>query len=66
MLKYQEFVHKNINRQLNTLFEKYSNGVVSGWTENYIKVNIKSHKDFTNQIKTIKLMDNQEINGVFV
>ena len=66
MLKYQEVIHKNINRELNILFEKYSDGVVSGWAENYIKVNVKSHKDCTNQIKTIKLMNNQEINGVFV
>jgi len=64
--KYQKFVNKNIDRELNILFEKYSDGILSGWTENYIRVNVESEKNYTNQIKAIKLMNNHNINGVLV
>ena len=66
MLKYQKFILDNVNRELNILFEKYSNGVLSGWAENYIKVKIKSNINYTNQIKRVKLMNSQDINGVLI
>ena len=66
MLKYQKFILDNVNRELNILFEKYSNGVLSGLAENYIKVKIKSNINYTNQIKRVKLMNSQDINGVLI
>ena len=64
--KYQKFINKNIDRELNILFEKYSDGILSGWTENYIRVNVESKKNYTNQIKAIKLINNYNINGILV
>ena len=65
-IKYQKFIHKNVNRKLNILFEKYSNGILSGWTENYIRVNVESENNYTNKIKIVKLKENNSINGVLV
>jgi threonylcarbamoyladenosine tRNA methylthiotransferase MtaB len=65
-IKYRKFIDDNIDRELNILFEKYTDGILSGWTENYIRVNVESKKNYTNQIKTVKLMDNHSINGVLV
>ena len=65
-LKYRKFIDNNINKELNILFEKYSDGILSGWTENYIRVNVESENNFINQIKKVKLMDNHNINGILV
>ncbi len=64
--KYQKFINKNIDRELNILFEKYSDGILSGWTENYIRVNVESEENYINQIKAIKLINSHNINGVLV
>jgi len=66
VIKYRKFIDNNINKELNILFEKYSDGVLSGWTENYIRVNVESENNFINQIKKVKLMDNHNINGILV
>ena len=44
----------------------HSDGILSGWTENYIRVHVKSKKNYTNQIKKVKLINNYSINGVLV
>ena len=50
------------------LFEKYEDGVLSGWTQNYIKVNVTGIKELLNTIKTIKLRPKQNnfINGILL
>ena len=65
-VKYQKFINNNINKEVDILFEKYSEGVLSGWAENYIRVHVKSEKNYTNQIKKVKLTNNCSINGVLV
>mgnify|MGYP000057697303 CR=1 FL=1 len=65
-VKYRNFIDGNIDRELNILFEKHTDGILSGWTENYIRVNVESKENYTNQIKTVKLMDNHSINGILV
>ena len=65
-IKYRRFIDRNINRKLNILFEKYTDGILSGWTDNYIRVNVESKKNYTNQIKKVKLMDSHSINGILV
>ena len=65
-IKYRKFIDNNLNKELNILFEKYSNGILSGWAENYIRVNVESENNFINQIKKVKLMDNHNINGILV
>ena len=47
-------------------WEKYTDGILSGWAENYIRVNVESKENYTNQIRTVKLMDNHSINGILV
>ena len=66
VIKYRKFIDKNLNKELNILFEKYSDGILSGWAENYIRVNVESENNFINQIKKVKLMDNHNINGILV
>ena len=65
-LKYQKFINNNMNKELDILFEKYSDGILSGWAENYIRIHVKSEKNYTNQIKKVKLINNYSINGVLV
>ena len=65
-IKYRKFIDNNLNKELNILFEKYSDGILSGWAENYIRVNVESKNNFINQIKKVKLMDNHNINGILV
>ena len=38
------------------LFETYEDGYVSGLTENYIKVYVKSDKELINKIHQVKLV----------
>ena len=65
-IKYKKFIEKNLNSNFDVLFEKHNDGILSGWTQNYIRVNVESSNDFVNQIKTVKLLDNEFINGKLV
>ena len=65
-IKYKKFIEKNLNSNFDVLFEKYNDGILSGWTQNYIRVNVESSNNFINQIKTVKLLDNEFINGKLV
>ena len=65
-IKYKKFIEQNFNSNFDVLFEKYNDGILSGWTQNYIRVNVESNNDFINQIKTVKLLDNEFINGKLV
>ena len=66
--KYSQFIKGNIDHHLNMLFEQYNDGILSGWTDNYIRVNVKGSKNFINTIKKIKITNqsNNLVNGVFV
>jgi len=66
--KYNNFIKKNLNHDFDILFEQYDNGLLSGWTDNYIRVNVKGNKNFVNTIKKIKIINqsNGFTNGVFV
>ena len=39
------------------LWEKQTNGIWSGHTDNYIKVYAKSNEDLTNKLQPIKLVE---------
>ena len=41
-IKYKKFIEKNLNSNFDVLFEKYNDGILSGWTQNYIRVNVES------------------------
>ena len=47
---------ENLNTFHNVLFENYENGYLSGLTENYIRVHVKSNKNHKNKIKKVKLI----------
>ena len=55
--KYNNFIKKNIGNTSKVLFENISDGYISGWTENYIKVSMKANKKYLNQIKKVQLND---------
>ena len=46
---------KHIGKPVEVLFEEEKDGVWSGYTKNYIKVNIKSSKNLENQLVTVKI-----------
>ena len=66
--KYNNFILNNIGSIREVLFEKYSEGILSGWTNNYIKVSIKGSKDLLNSIRKVQLIEliNNSINGILV
>ncbi len=54
--KLNEFYHKNIGRKATVLFEHQKpHGITEGWTENYIRVEIPSRPELTNQFRTVVL-----------
>ena len=46
---------KYIGKSVEVLFEEEKDGVWSGYTKNYIKVNLKSSKNLENQLVTVKI-----------
>lgn len=46
----KEFMEKHIGREMRVLIEEEKEGIFTGYTENYIKVGVKSEKDITGQI----------------
>ena len=67
-IKYKEFILRNLNTNKDVLFEKYDEGFLSGWTNNYIRVNVKGNRKFINHIQKIKLIDynNGYTSGVLI
>ncbi len=53
----QNFSHQFLGRTMMVLWEKRTNGLWSGLTDNYIKVYTKSDKDLTNKLLPVKLVD---------
>ncbi len=48
-------------RTLKVLFEEFDQGYYFGYTDNYIRVKVKSHKDLINKILDVRLVDNEEV-----
>ena len=57
----KKFREKNMPRTLKVLFEKFDQGYYFGYTDNYIRVKVKSDKDLINKILDVKLVDNEEV-----
>jgi len=49
------FINRNINKQHEILFESFDEGYLSGFTENYIKVNIKGSNKLINSLQPIRI-----------
>jgi threonylcarbamoyladenosine tRNA methylthiotransferase MtaB len=52
----QNFRQQFLGKTMPVLWEKQSDGIWSGLTDNYIRVYTKSDKDLTNQLQPVKLM----------
>ena len=57
----KKFREKNMPRTLEVLFEEFDQGYYFGYTDNYIRVKVKSHKDLINKILDVRLVDNEEV-----
>ena len=66
--KYNSFLENNIGNISEVLFENSSDGYISGWTENYIKVSLKANKKYLNKIEKVKLnnYDNNIVHGIML
>ena len=58
--KKNEFYNKNLGAVRKVLVESYDNGILSGLTENYIRVKIVSKSEEVNSIISLQLMKIQE------
>jgi threonylcarbamoyladenosine tRNA methylthiotransferase MtaB len=52
-----EFRESNLGRITGVLFEEYEEGLLAGYTENYIKVYVKGEKKLLASINKVKLVD---------
>ncbi len=57
----KKFREKNMPRTLKVLFEEFDQGYYFGYTDNYIRVKVKSDKDLINKILDVRLVDNKEV-----
>ena len=57
----KKFREKNVPRTLKVLFEEFDQGYYFGYTDNYIRVKVKSDKDLINKILDVRLVDNEEV-----
>ncbi|MBA7704447.1 hypothetical protein ES703_113257 [subsurface metagenome] len=52
----QSFSQRFLGRTMPVLWEKQTDGIWSGHTDNYIRVYTKSSKDLTNRIQSVRLV----------
>lgn len=57
----KKFREKNMPRTLKVLFEEFDQGYYFGYTDNYIRVKVKSDKVLINKILDVRLVDNEEV-----
>ena len=53
----QNFRHQFLGKTMPVLWEKQTNGIWSGLTDNYIKVYTRNSEDLTNKILPVKLVE---------
>ncbi len=56
----QNFSQQFLGKRMTVLWEKRSNGLWSGHTDNYIKVYTKNSRDLTNKLLQVKLVEVKE------
>ena len=56
--KLLQFYSNNIGRDVSVLFESHSNkSVTSGWSENYIRVEVPFHSELINETRKVRLLN---------
>ncbi len=53
----QNFSHQFLGKVMPVLWERQTDGLWSGYTDNYIKIYTRSTKDLTNQLLSVKLVE---------
>ena len=61
----QNFSQRFLGRTMPVLWEKRSDGIWSGHTDNYIKIYTKSNKDLTNKLLLVRLVELFNRDGVW-
>jgi len=56
-IKYNAFTKQNIGSIRNVLFENHENGLLSGLTDNYLKVYVPGNVKYVNTIHKVKILD---------
>jgi threonylcarbamoyladenosine tRNA methylthiotransferase MtaB len=56
--KYNNYINKNINQIKEVLFENYSEGMLEGLTDDYIRVYAPGNNNLVNSIKKVKILKN--------
>lgn len=66
--KNQYYINKNLDDNFKVLFENCDEeGIVSGLTENYIRVYAQGNNSYINKIKNVKIVENRDIvHGVII
>jgi threonylcarbamoyladenosine tRNA methylthiotransferase MtaB len=54
----REFIDKYIGKHMNVLFEEGKNNAYSGYTRNYIRVQVQSDKDIAGEIHCVDIIEN--------
>lgn len=50
-----EYMEKYLNKKMRVLFESYEDGILTGYTTNYIKVKIRGDKDLCQKVLEVEL-----------
>ena len=58
--KFKYFVNKNINDVREVLFENYENGLLSGLSDNYMKVFVPGNEKYVNTIQKVRILNNDK------
>ena len=58
--KFKNFVNKNINDVREVLFENYESGLLSGLSDNYMKVFVPGNEKYVNTIQKVRISNNDK------
>ena len=57
---FDKFINKNIGQIQSVLFQKYENGLLSGISDNYLKIYVPGKKEYVNKIVNVELLRHDE------
>ena len=60
-MKFNEFINQNVGSIRNVLFENHENGLLTGLTDNYLKVYVPGKQKYVNSIHKVKILAYDEI-----
>ena len=60
-MKFNEFINRNVGSIRNVLFENHENGLLTGLTDNYLKVYVPGKQKYVNSIHKVKILAYDDI-----